>query len=123
MNGKTKVSTVVCEDGERGQVAPLAEADAARARMALAGLSLYPTADLGQDPGYTVAEANWRAELHQMVDQLDRTDLAAVVGLVRLLVQVQRDPDLFKFVEQRAARVLHLAGLSPLVSAQEVAHA
>jgi hypothetical protein len=83
--------------------------------MTLVALSLYPTADLGQDPGYTVADANWRAELHQMVDRLDRSDLMAVVGLVRPLVQVQRDPDIFEYIERLAAR--------SLVGVREVVHA
>ena len=90
--------------------------------MALVGLSLYPTKDLGEDPDYTVAEANWRAELPQMVDRLDCTALAAVVELVRPLVQVQRDPDIFKHIAQRSARLLCLVGLSLLVDIQEVAY-
>jgi len=119
MIGKTKTLA----EERQGQVDPLTEADAANARMALVGLSLYPTKDLGEDPDYTVAEANWRAELHQMVDRLDCTDLAAVVELVRPLVQVQRDLDIFKRIAQRSVRIMLLAGFSLPVDVREVTYA
>jgi hypothetical protein len=44
-------------------------------------------------------EANHRAALHQIVDELDPTDLTAVFNLARLLLLVPRQPGLFEWIE------------------------
>lgn len=89
----------------------LDETDAGNARRALAMCEFYPACDLGQDPGFAVAEANQRAALHQIVDALDRTDLQAVYSLARVLALVPRDAAIFELVAQKSARALAMAGL------------
>lgn len=81
----------------------------AKVRRALAELVLYPTRDLGLDSGFAVLEANQRAALEEMVAELDRTDVAALYHLVRLLVLAARDPAIFEYV-----RVLDVAALVPV---------
>jgi hypothetical protein len=61
---------------------------------------------LAGDPGLALKEANERAALHQIVDELDRTDLAAVFNLARLLVLVPGAGRLFEWMERdRAVRL------------------
>jgi hypothetical protein len=55
--------------------------------------------DQSGDPGLAVMEANHRAALHQIVDELDPTDLTAVFNLARLLLLVPREPGLFEWIE------------------------
>jgi hypothetical protein len=88
----------------------LDEMDAENARNALAMCSFYPTGDLNQDPGFEVSEAKERAALHQIVDALDRTDLAAVYTLARVLALVPRDPATFERVAKSSTRALAMAG-------------
>lgn len=82
----------------------------AEVRRALADLWLYPTRDLGLDPGFAMLEVNQRAALAEMVAALDRTDLAALYHLVRLLVLAERDEGVFEYV-----RVLDAAARAPVV--------
>ena len=85
---------------------PEDEEKARRARRALADVGLYPTGIL--DPG-TVSEANHRAALHDIVDELDPTDLRAVLDLARLLVLIPRDPQLFEGIERKATYIVAMA--------------
>jgi len=90
------------------QVFPHDGKDAANVRRALANLGFYPTADLGEDPDYTMAETNYRAALHQVIEALDRTDLVAVFQLARPLALVPREPAIFTYIAKRSARFLRL---------------
>jgi hypothetical protein len=78
---------------------PHDEIGAGRARHALAAEGLYPTRDQAGDPGLAVMEANHRAALHQIADELDPTDLTALFNLARLLLLVPREPGLFEWIE------------------------
>ena len=84
---------------------------AARARLALADLGLYPSRDLVTDEGLATYEANLRAALPQIIDELDRTDLSAVYDLARLLAIVPRNPLVFTYIEERNQTVLITLGL------------
>lgn len=57
-----------------------------RARAALASLLFYPSGIISNNPDFDGEEANYRYALHQMIDELPREDLRAVVGLCRLMV-------------------------------------
>ena len=78
----------------------------------MARLLIYPTGDLTGDPGLALEEAHLRADLHEIVEKLDRTDLRAVHELVEALVLVPRDPGLFDYIERMDARRLALSGLA-----------
>jgi hypothetical protein len=80
-------------------LSPHDEIGAGRARHALAAEGLYPTRDPAGDPGLAVMKANHRAALHQIVDELDPTDLTALFNLARLLRLVPRKPGLFEWIE------------------------
>jgi len=117
MSDKVKVQSVhapgailfeVAKGPDWRQVFPHDGEDAANVRWALADLSFYPTTDIGEDPGYAVAEVNYRTALHQMVEELDRTDLRAVFQLARVLAVVPRDPAIFTYIAKRSARFLRL---------------
>lgn len=72
------------------------EADAAhQLRLALADLCLYPAAPLETDPAFAVQEANHRAALYDLIGELDRTDLAALFRVARLLVLFLRREAVF----------------------------
>jgi hypothetical protein len=69
---------------------------------------LYPTRDLVSDPGPAVMEANHRAALHQIADELKPTDLTALFNLARLLLFVPREPGLFEGIEANTRANLRL---------------
>lgn len=61
------------------------------------GLSaLYPRRDLGQNPNLGVMEANHRAALPEILTELDRSDLAALLYVARLMATVPREADWFE---------------------------
>jgi hypothetical protein len=105
----------VAEGPEWSKVFPHDREDAANVRQALADLGFYPTADLGEDPDYAMAQTNYRAALHQVVEELDRTDLQAVFQLARPLMLVPRDPAIFDYVAERDARFRCLLATIPTV--------
>jgi hypothetical protein len=74
---------------------------ATQVRRALANLHLYPRRDLAQNANLGVMEANHRAALPEIIAELDRSDLAALLYVARLLATVPREPDWFK----RARRI------------------
>jgi hypothetical protein len=51
-------------------------------------------------------EANHRAALHQIADELEATDLTAVFNLARLLLLVPREPGLFEWIEANTQATL-----------------
>ena len=69
---------------------------AEQVRQALIELCLYPSYDLATNDNLAGMEANYRAALPDMIAELDRTDLAAVTDMVRLLAVVPRLPSFFK---------------------------
>lgn len=69
-------------------------------RRALADLVLYPAVPMEVDSGLAVLEANQRAALHDIVDELDRVDLAALFQLARLLVLFPRQDEIFAYVQR-----------------------
>ena len=122
MSGKVEVQSVqapgailfeVAEGPDWRKVFSHDGEDAANARYALANLGFYPTADLGEDPDYTIAETNYRAALHQVIEALDRTDLVAVFQLARPLALVPRDPAIFTYIAKRSARFLQWMATIP----------
>ena len=90
---------------------PWDEAEAIRIRRRIGEEGLYPTGDINDDPGLAVAEANPRAALHQVVEELYRTDLRAVFDVVRLLVLIPRDDEVFEWTAVESALKLASAGL------------
>jgi hypothetical protein len=75
---------------------PADRARAVQVRRALAGLGLYPRRDLAQNPNLAVMEANHRAALPEIVAELNRSDLAALLYVARLLAIVPREADWFE---------------------------
>ena len=51
-------------------------------------------------------EENCRAALGQIVNDLGRTDLAAVYGLARLLALAPRDDEIFEYIRALDAKAL-----------------
>jgi hypothetical protein len=92
----------------REVLSPRDEIGAGRARHTLAAAGLYPTRNQSGDPGLAVIEANHRAALHQIADELDPTDLTSVFNLVRLLRLVPREPGLFEWIEANTRANLRL---------------
>ena len=73
----------------------------------LAGECLYPTREIrADDPGHDVSEARQRQALHEIVEELDRTDLRAVYEVARYLVILPRDPAIFEYIKELDRRVL-----------------
>lgn len=68
---------------------------AQRVRLALADLDLYPAGPLEADPAFATQEANHRAALHDLVNELDRTDLAALFQAARLLLLFPKQTAVF----------------------------
>ena len=75
---------------------PSDEAWATQLRQALVDLRLHPRRDLAQNPNLATMEANHRAALPEILAELDRTDLAIVLQIARLLAVVPRDPGLLR---------------------------
>ncbi|GIK38072.1 MAG: hypothetical protein BroJett011_19050 [Chloroflexota bacterium] len=69
---------------------------AAQVRRTLASLCLYPRRDLAQNSNLGVMEANHRAALPEIMAELDRSDLAALLYVARLLATVPREADWFE---------------------------
>ena len=69
---------------------PADQARAAHLRCALAELKLYPQRDLALNPNLEVMEANHRAALPEIMAELDRSDLAALLHVARLLALAPR---------------------------------
>jgi hypothetical protein len=90
----------------REVLSPHDEIGARRARHALAAEGLYPTRDQAGDPGLAVMEANHRAALHQIVAELEPTDLTALFKLARLLLLAPREPGLFEWIEANTQATL-----------------
>ncbi len=65
-------------------------------RRALRELGLYPRCDLAKNENLAVFEANCRAALPDMVAELDRTDVVALVTIARLLALVPREAGLLR---------------------------
>lgn len=63
---------------------------AASLRDFLAGLNLYHTRDISKDESHDQYEVNLRAKLPQLINQLDRNDLAAIYQAIELLVYCKR---------------------------------
>jgi len=68
---------------------------ATEVREALVKVKIYPRYDLASNDNLAVMEANYRAALPDMIAALDRTDLAAVTDVVRLLAITPRSQHLF----------------------------
>lgn len=68
---------------------------ARRVRQALVELKLYPRYDLSQNPNLGAMEANYRAALPDIIAELDRSDLAVVLEVARLLALTPREPGVF----------------------------
>ncbi len=75
---------------------PPDQAWAHRVRQTLAELDIYPRRDLVQNPNLEIMEANYRAALPDIIAELDRSDLAAVLYVARLLATVKREPGVFR---------------------------
>ena len=56
-----------------------------RLRAMLRALGLCPEGDIGKDPDYAVWESNARAELHDLVERVQRQDLWALREVAWLL--------------------------------------
>ncbi len=65
-------------------------------RQALRELGLYPRCDLAKNENLGVLEANCRAALPDMVAELDRTDVVALVPFARLLAWGPREAGLLR---------------------------
>lgn len=92
------------EDGDWRRVAPWEDQTGHEARRALADLYLYPSESLEDDTHALQAE-RYRAALHTIVDQLDRTDVAGLFKLARLLALDPRsDEDVFGYIDSLTRR-------------------
>lgn len=69
---------------------------AVQVRRALTDLCLYPRRDLAQNSNLGVMEANHRAALPEIIAELDRSDLAALLYVARLLATVPGEAERFK---------------------------
>lgn len=86
---------------------PFQIAQAHDARLSLASAALFPTSNINGRDDLATYEENMRRELPALVGELDRTDLAAVHQLVKLLAMTPRDDDqLFAYIAQRDAHVV-----------------
>ena len=91
-------------------VYPWDEPKAIRVRHRIGEEGLYPIRDINDDPDLAASEANHRAALHQIVEELDRTDLRAVFDVARLLVLIPRDDEVFEWIAAESALKLASAG-------------
>lgn len=90
--------------GERGK--------GRNARFMMATLDLYHTDNINDDPELIAYERDMRADLEQIVNELDRTDVIALHNLARLLILEPRDDEsLFGFIEEKSRMVLARYGI------------
>ncbi len=75
---------------------PNDEQQATALRRVLYEMLIYPRYDLATNENLAGQEANYRAALPAMVAELDRTELVAVVEVMRLLALVPRQPGLLR---------------------------
>lgn len=69
-------------------------------RRALFKVGCYPTHDTTGNKLYDFGEEYSRALVHAAVDELSRPDVEALERVARLLLLVEREPDLFKRIEE-----------------------
>ncbi len=77
-------------DGDWKQLHQAERAIAHNVRQALIKLGLYPTTAFEGHTKNNIHEANLRALLHRLADELDSDDLLALTGAARLLYLVER---------------------------------
>ncbi len=90
-------------DGDWKQLHQAEQAIAHNVRQALRKLNLYPTTVFEGHTQNNTHEANCRAVLHRLADDLDSDDLLALTGAARLLYLVERDLEPFKEYSTRSS--------------------
>jgi hypothetical protein len=77
----------------------------------LVDANVYPSAVL--DSGHDYRAALLRAELPDILDELDRTDLVAICEAARLLAIIPRDDEIFTYSDREDAKALARGGHDP----------
>jgi hypothetical protein len=110
MEAFMRTSNLQSNTEEWRQAQPWDTANAFAARRALADLRLYPDRPLEDSLALAAAPQDFRARLHQMVDELPATEIWGLYGLARILFVTPRPDDIFAYRVQLAeadlARVL-----------------
>lgn len=75
-------------------------AEAHRLRQTLCDVGCYPTSDTTGDKGNDFGDGHARALVHAAIDEMSRPDAEAMARVARLLLLVEREPDLFKRIEE-----------------------
>ncbi len=90
-------------DGDWKQLHQAEKPIAHNIRQALIKLCLYPTTVFEGHTQNNTHEANYRAVLHRLADELDSDDLLALSRAARLLYLVERDLEPFKEYSTRSS--------------------